>query len=753
MIIDIKIINNKTRLDLIHPSFESRIMIRSLRPIVGCVYSALAVLSTTVAAAAETASTADTSLPAIYVEAQKGDNNSANSQTLSRKDLDKAGAEDLKTLLRYEPGVEVEAQAGLNNGNFNIRGISEDRVWVMVDGLNLPDSFKDSFWYGGGGARGKNGMTFGQNLVEPDTINSVSVIKGPFEAQYSNEAIGGSVNMRTYDPADLINDGQQYGALFKSSYNSGNQGWAATVGGAARNDVASGLIMYTHRDYAEIQTAGKQASEQDNSSNNVLLKGKLDLGEHHLTATGEYFKRDGHSKDLLSINSFDDTNSERKRASLEYQYLPDAAGMLQAVKAGYDYQDLASDMLQTEPSRNVLNRHLQGYQQTQHRAYTQGLWQFDAGVEHNVLAGLDYRHVKTTTNRHSANFDLVTDAQIGAVDDLLYYPANTKAVWSAFIQDRMVFDNGVSLTPALRYSHEKSTPNSADFDRLKNQANVDFQQMIAGGSYSKVLPSLKLNVPLNDEHQLFASYARGFKAPQYDARGAASHSVLNGMIQYYNVPNFDLKPEESDNFEFGWQHEGNTTHAKITGFYNRYKNFIEESQTIRTLYPTGRPMPMVMELSSVNLDKVVTYGLEARGQYDFAPYWNVNGSLFWMRGINKADDSHMNSELPMKLRLGLAYANETWGANADWTLSRSKTEYATADKSTPKTPGYGLVDVGGFWNINKNAKLTLNAYNVFDKKYWLPADMLWLNTTGQLDKQDSYSQMGRAISAGIQVKF
>lgn len=105
----------------------------------------MAVLSATTAVAAETAATADTPLPAIYVEAQKGDNNSANSQTLSRKDLDKAGAEDLKTLLRYEPGVEVEAQAGLNNGNFNIRGISEDRVWVMVDGLNLPDSFKDSF--------------------------------------------------------------------------------------------------------------------------------------------------------------------------------------------------------------------------------------------------------------------------------------------------------------------------------------------------------------------------------------------------------------------------------------------------------------------------------------------------------------------------------------------------------------------------------------------------------------------------------
>ena len=82
MIIDIKIINKKTRLDLIHPSFESRIMIRSLRPIVGCVYSALAVLSATTAAAAETAATADTQLPAIYVQAQQGAGTSAHTRPL-----------------------------------------------------------------------------------------------------------------------------------------------------------------------------------------------------------------------------------------------------------------------------------------------------------------------------------------------------------------------------------------------------------------------------------------------------------------------------------------------------------------------------------------------------------------------------------------------------------------------------------------------------------------------------------------------
>ena len=104
--------------------------------------------------------------------------------------------------------------------------------------------------------------------------------------------------------------------------------------------------------------------------------------------------------------------------------------------------------------------------------------------------------------------------------------------------------------------------------------------MVTGGSYSSWLPSLKLNVPLNEHNDLFASYARGYKAPQLDARGAASHSVLNGMIQYYNVPNFDLKPENSHHLEWGWQHQSEQTQAKLTAFYNQYNDFIEEGKTI-----------------------------------------------------------------------------------------------------------------------------------------------------------------------------
>lgn len=694
-------------------------------------------------------------LPEIYVEHQADIELGKQNKTVTRKDLDHANAEDLKTMLRYEAGVEVEAQSGLSNGNLNIRGISEDRVLMMVDGLGLPDAFKDNFWYGGGGNREKNGMTFGQNLVEPDTVQSINIVKGPFDALFGSDAIGGAVNMRTAEAEDFLLNDKKWGIFQKTGANSGNKGWSSTTGIAGVADQFSGLLMYSHRDYAEAQTVGPQANRQDNKSDNILAKAKVVLDDHQLSATAENFKREVHSQDLLSENSFDDTESERTRLSLEYQYTPTRDQKLSWIKAGVDYQDLASEMLQRESAPPYINHHLQAYDQTLNRIYLQSAWQFEAYGLHHFIAGTDYKEIDTSTGRHRADYDL-QGVPRGTIDEQLYYPANTKKIWTAYIRDRWAFNNGLSITSGLRYTNEKTQPNAADFDRLKNQANQNFETLIKARSFEEITPSFTLNQELNSENQLFLSYAQGFKTPQYDANGAASHSVSGGTIQYYTVPNLDLKPEQSENLEFGWLYADKKLQTQITGFYNNYKNFIEEAQIVKTFTPNGRPTidnPLVMELSSINLDRVETYGVEARGQYALTPELNINGSIFWMRGINKADGSHINTELPLKARLGMEYQQENWGVHANWIVSDDKSDYATAQANTPKTAGYGLVDLGGFWQANQHARLNINVHNVLDKKYWLANDMLWLNTIGQMQHKEHYSQTGRAVSASLELKF
>ena len=124
-----------------------------------------------------------------------------------------------------------------------------------------------------------------------------------------------------------------------------------------------------------------------------------------------------------------------------------------------------------------------------------------------------------------------------------------------------------------------------------------------------------------------------------------------------------------------------------------------------------------------------------------------------MTSKNKEDGSHLNTELPLKVRLGTEYDLANWGIYANLILTDSKTEYSLAQQATPKTPGYGILDIGGYWQAQQNLRLQVNVHNVLDKKYWTSNDMLWLSSTMQMQYKDHYSQTGRAISANVEFKF
>ena len=60
----------------------------------------------------------------------------------TREELDRNNVNNIKDLVRYEPGVSVGGagqRAGLTG--YNIRGIDGDRVLTQIDGVQVPDSF------------------------------------------------------------------------------------------------------------------------------------------------------------------------------------------------------------------------------------------------------------------------------------------------------------------------------------------------------------------------------------------------------------------------------------------------------------------------------------------------------------------------------------------------------------------------------------------------------------------------------------
>jgi len=78
-----------------------------------------------------------------------------------------------------------------------------------------------------------------------------------------------------------------------------------------------------------------------------------------------------------------------------------------------------------------------------------------------------------------------------------------------------------------------------------------------------------INYQLNRSQYLFGSITRGYRAPNIDDLGSL------GIIDFrYEIPNYDLKPEQSNNFEIGYKFYTNKVNFSISAFQMNLKDII-----------------------------------------------------------------------------------------------------------------------------------------------------------------------------------
>ena len=120
-----------------------------------------------------------------------------------------------------EAGVALQRTSPTMAGVF-VRGLTGNKVNVFVDGVR----------YSNGAQRG--GVNTFLDLIEPDTLESIEVLRGPSSAQYGSDALGGSIQFYSRPPA--------VGTLAGSR-------WRTSLSGAAgsghRYGGGSGVVGYT----------------------------------------------------------------------------------------------------------------------------------------------------------------------------------------------------------------------------------------------------------------------------------------------------------------------------------------------------------------------------------------------------------------------------------------------------------------------------------------------------------------------------
>ena len=691
------------------------------------------------------------------------------------KDIQKRAPLDETALFEGEPDMVISRDARrYGAATINIRGIEGNRVLQMVDGVRLPEVFT------GGGSN--NITTATTDSPELDFLHGVEVLRGPASSLYGSDALGGVVGYRTLNPEDLLIDGKEIAARYRSTWREADKSFQNTLITAAGNSQFKALAGLSYREGHELGNRGNAggrsaARENPNDIDNEALASLVKLAwtpsdEHRLGLTFE--RRDLESdvdtqrfyRAVARMTSNLGTEKvERERWSLDWEWTPANALIDRFYVMGY-HQDASNDThtyQRRSPTSatcsagsgagNTCDMYLDVLlDQKAYGLSSQIEKAFDSGsIRHNLVAGLDWRQLeisqwKDATIFRNGNYANPIKVLIGETYPTNGFTPGKTHTYGLFLQDAIeLLEGDLVVTPGVRYDRIELRPDNVPLTVAGNSYNG------VSRNFEAVSPKLSAVWQFHPDVSVYAQYVRGFRAPNYNDVNGIFH---NASQNYARIANPDLDPETSNGYEIGTRFNALGGHLQIALFRNDYKDFIESQIVCRNCTPgvTGSTY------QHINFEEVTIRGAEIRGRWDLANDWYINSAIAYARGDAKTPNGEapLNSVEPLRGSLALGWEGQLVEQNVGFeTRLRAARGVSRVDESDDyyEPGGYGVVDLSTWWHPTKQVQVGLNLNNLFDRKYWIWSDIRQSDVTNAEQSVDFYSQPGRNLSASVQIDF
>lgn len=762
----------------------------------------VAILSSAIHAACSFAASDSTSNePVLTVTAPK--QQAGNKTTITAQELQKRGANDFGSIMRYEPLISATGSSGGSSAGksgfdragytgYNIRGLESNRVGMDIDGIPIPDATGRPYV----SRTGNNTFGIGRDYIDPYMFGSVDIEKGATAVDQPNTSIGGNVSFHNKTADDYLSSDKNSYFGYQSDYDSSNRSWHNGITAAAGDDELRGLFVYSRRDGQETRNNSdvKQAYPANWHSDAFMTSGIWQPNDQHkLSATFDYYHKTNHSHydtwdtsgntvwgtaqqqsdtrrwginladEWTPYNDFIDTLTTRlywqQTQAHDNTYLPTSASQYGFVYSDFNVDTYGFDTRGTK----TLGRH-----------------ELSAGVN----ARLDNSERPFRQEPAPSTFSAITQPQSDS---------RTFAV-AGYLQDKINFDldsHNFAVIPGVRVMYQSTKPkNLGDLTTGSTVLTEEQVDALYGktNSDTQVLPSLTFQYDLTPALTTYLQYKRGVQFPTTSQLYGSWNlgSSYAGSAQYALIGNTDLKTETSNNFEWGLKGqatEGVTVNTSV--FYNQYKNFIAYTRYRRATNPemfVNVPSNIYTSYQAENRDKAYIYGAEISTKVNYGTWFpQVDGlsstfALGYNEGKSKssyAGDKYidLDSVAPLKAIVGLTWDDKARGYGAALTATFVKGKQATAtnresytntgtaitDSTTEymRVPGYGMVDATAYWQATKNVKLSGGIYNITDRKYWDYTSSRTLTSSNAQERNDINLAVmpGRTFQLGVNVDF
>ena len=646
------------------------------------------------------------------------------------EEIDKNLAKDLEEVLEYTPGVTFNRAGRQGIQSVNIRGVEDNRVKILVDGVSQAQSF------GGDNYEFINSSAV---YIEPDMIKSVQVVKGAASSLHGSDAVGGVVAFETKDPSDFLKDGDTFGGQAKLSYSSEDDSFAEHVALANRIGDLETLIAYTRRDgnephnFSSDEKTNYTVNSQDTEKNDLLVKVQYQINPNHrLEWLGELTHNRSDS-DVYHETYTDYTGKDTtKKYRLGLKHIWNAnIGLADTITSKLTWQD--------KDDNGVTHRSNASTVQVKDYVYTDKRVDFETqldkyfttgSVGHNVIYGVSYTYAKIENTN-------MTDTD-GTVSQIIYTPDAKETKAGAFLQDEMSFlDDQLIVTPGIRYDWFNTDPGTVDGTSYETYKD------------SAVTGRLGAVYHLDNANSVYSQVSQGYRAPTFTELYYIYGGGCYGSFCYESIANPDLKAEESISYELGYRHSTQTSQSEVSVFYSDYDNFID-----RTSSDNGG----VTEYYYTNVDKAKIKGLELSNKLMLDQLLNAPKGLSsrFVAAYTEGEDGNgnpLNSVNPWNAVVALNYdaPNTLWGSSVklNYTAKKSSSDI-NSDGSNGGTsnqtemPDAAVVDITAYYKPMKDLTLTAGVFNLTDEEYYR-----WNDVRGstEIDVNSSQPKRNFAISA------
>jgi hemoglobin/transferrin/lactoferrin receptor protein len=609
----------------------------------------------------------------------------------TKQDKYASNANNLETLLRNHPNLDVIG--GPRNSGMQpiLRGYSGDGIVVLINGArqNFSPVHNSRF------------------MLDPSLVQDVNVLSGANSSLYGGGALGGVIDFELKSAKDFLKSDKNMGAFVNYGYNSVNSEKFSNLHffGKSKDEKFDFLVANTGRNTGNSIKLGNGTKLENAKSelfSNLIRANYKPNKENKFGLTWSYSGNKAQelqnpqltNQDKTSQTALVNKNLENVTLSLTHDYHPESKLVFLKTNLYITQSQLLYNYAQNLGSIKKGDERLRNTTTIGGSVINASELILDDRYKNSLTYGVDFY-----ANNYSSH-----KIDSGSKTTWNLAPKGQDTLLGLLVQDEISFKESIGsfiLVPGVRYD---------TFTSKATQGSNNYRQS------SRFSPKIGLSYFPKNWLMLFSNYVQGFRAPSVDERFAYGQHFLMGPGMSNNfIANPNLKAETNSTIENGFGldfsnilTEKDSFKFKTSFFYTRANNYIYQNVSFLTT-------------QFENVDRAIIKGLESTLTYN-ASKLSITASYNYTQGEDSQNNRKLYNLQPQTFKLNSNYSFDNFGTLGARATFASAVSYFDKNTTTNnRRAGYALYDIyyqyKPIYSFLKDATVDVAIDNLFDKTY------------------------------------